>query len=222
MNLVFYDWNLNISFKENIVNVLVIENKICFRNIIEELIDNIDGVKESIILSENDKQLKISKYVELIESIFFINLNNTKFIKKVIEELKDDAVSENNFLKTNALLSLVDKNIGDLIANSRFNLSYEPCSINNLLKNAEIRFDYTCETIVEKIMNYLELCNKVLGIKIFIFINIKDLFTEKEFKELYKFCNYIKINLFLVENEEGPHLDSEKYYIIDENLNEIY
>ena len=71
----------DITFTEEYINVLQIQDKKLFTNVINSLNDNINNIedtKERIIILDNDIEIKIEKEVLLIIDVFNIDFNQKK------------------------------------------------------------------------------------------------------------------------------------------------
>ena len=83
MKLVNTLYNLEFDLMENQILVLSIENHLAYRNILEELWKQYKGETGNFILSDGDKELKMSQRIECIYNIFNINTNDRKIISKI-------------------------------------------------------------------------------------------------------------------------------------------
>ena len=71
----------DITFTEEYINVLQIQDKKLFTNVINSLNDNINNIedtKERIIILDNDIEIKIEKEVLMIIDVFNIDFNQKK------------------------------------------------------------------------------------------------------------------------------------------------
>ena len=85
MKLVNTLYNLEFDLMENQILVLSIENHLAYRNILEELWKQYKGETGNFILSDGDKELKMSQRIECIYNIFSIrnlHIKMTHYYKK--------------------------------------------------------------------------------------------------------------------------------------------
>ena len=69
----------------------------------------------------------------------------------------------------------------------------------------------------------MNVINEIFGVKNFVFIGLKDYFTEDEILEFYEYIIYNDFNIVLVEPNNSKNVHAkEKVYVIDEDLCEIY
>lgn len=78
MKLVHSELGIKIVIVENRANVLVVENPMIFRKIIEDVLNQINGFDGELVLSTDDKLLALSKNIELVIDPFNIDLNSKK------------------------------------------------------------------------------------------------------------------------------------------------
>ena len=71
---------------------VVIEEPVFFRTLMLDLYDQINGKSGKFILSENDKELSIGTWVELIDNCLHFSLNTKPLINKIISAMERIAV----------------------------------------------------------------------------------------------------------------------------------
>ena len=94
-----------IEFKENVINVLCIENKTMFNEIVSDFLVQINGEDGDFILSEKGKELPIKKTVELVLSPFIMDFNSKKILSSIYGDLKENAYQQDYYANTVKLLS---------------------------------------------------------------------------------------------------------------------
>jgi len=213
-----------IIFKENITNVIVIENPIIFRDFIEELIKQCSGEEGEFLLSENEDEIDISKNVELVIDYFALEFNQKKILTKVYNYLKTVSQQDNNYLKTNELQIEIFQYLEELISFSEYPLVHSAeVDIISIFKAAEIKLETNHETILEKLIEYINIVQEFCGISCIVFVNLKSYLTEEELKQLYTHASYKKVHIILLEGRLYNRIpDLEKIFILDEDLCEIY
>lgn len=211
-------WNINLQLKENVFNVLVIENQNAMAQIIYELSEQYNGNDGNFILSDNNNLLKFNNLISLVLNPFFINCNEKKIISKLHSQLYDLA-NDIYYEKTKTLESdiinylniLIDFLPYDLIFNYEFD-------IISLFKLQTVKLDQNLLSLTDKILNYIKVCADLTDIKLIIFINLKSFVNEFELLEIYKISSYCKINLLLIENLQRCKMNNECITIIDSDM----
>ena len=87
----------DITFTEEYINVLQIQDKKLFTNVINSLNDNINNIedtKERIIILDNDIEIKIEKEVLMIIDVFNIDFNQKKIQSALYNKIEKIDVVE--------------------------------------------------------------------------------------------------------------------------------
>ncbi len=223
MILIKKDLINKITFEENVVNILVIENKNYFISVIDELLKQSKGEEGTFSIFFNNNELKFSDKVEVIDSVFNLDLKNKKILNKIYIELEKSILDSEFFVYSKELEYKIFQFICRLSESYDFPLSFnDNIDWKEIFKTISLRLSTSFNNKIEEIIEYIELVNKVLNKNIFVLINFHSFFNKDEIKEFYKQCFYKKINLLVIESKEPDIiLLDEKLFIIDENLCEI-
>ncbi len=213
-----------IEFVECQINILVIEDKKILVKLIEELIFQNNNGEGSFVLSENYSPISISKNMDIVKDFFSINPNDKKVINGVYSFLEKEAYTSENYVNTSSSLGELKKYISALIQLSDLNLTFkDEINIPSLLKIFDVKIDTTDNSLVLRLIEYMDTSIKYCGTKLFVFINLKSYFANDELLALYKHIFYNKIDVFLIESESKDKICSEeKTYILDIDLCFIY
>ena len=100
-----------------------------------------------------------------------------------------------------------------------YDVVYDPeINVAGLMKLFNIRNRNEDTLLADKVIHYMRLVHSILGIKLFVFLNMKMFFSENELLEIYKVADYEHIQLLLVEGCQKNILEREKLWIIDRDL----
>ena len=141
MKLVNTLYNLEFDLMENQILVLSIENHLAYRNILEELWKQYKGETGNFILSDGDKELKMSQRIECIYNIFNINTNDRKIISKLYQELtyqNDTLLQEESIRFKQELMEYFDKLISTVPYNLKYNFEVD---LSSLMKAISVETD---------------------------------------------------------------------------------
>lgn len=217
MRLSCFEYGIDLLFQENQVNVLVLENQQVYSRVLGTILQQIAGEESVWQLSDCDKELQINKCVTLVHSPFLLDVNSKKYLtflykemQIVVDEFCEESVGEINATIVNCLDAIAKK----ISYPVNFNLDL---SMTDVFKLYDVHFDFQESTLMEKILNYIQLEKVLVGTKLIIFVNLKDYFDEAQMQEIYKTAFYNKMPLLLIEAVKRDCLSEEKYCIIDKD-----
>lgn len=215
MKIVNAKYNLSIELQENKVDELIIENESAMAEIIGNIYNQSIGCEGDFILTENNKEIKFDKNVEVIINPFAVDLNDKKIINKLVGELSgigNDYTSEKMELNSE-IVQIIQKIIDEAqYENISFDMEFDWI---NLLKLYNVRFETQYEKLLEKIIEYIRILSELCSVKLVCLVNFKSFFTTEEIKQLYEMTFYYKIQLLVIESCEKDQIDNEGIYIID-------
>ena len=199
MKLVHPILNQPINWNECLIQSFVIENPKMYREFVEELYQQMEGSKGNFVLSEDNELLDLSKYAELISDIIKINTDSKKIITGVIKDLTDIAINERHF-EILELYRRINEEISNIIFSSGIDIVFDDINdISQILKLYNVKPNDEKTTLAERILFYMELCEKYLKKHLFIFFNLHSYFAKEELELLFKNIQYSKYNVFIVE-----------------------
>lgn len=223
MMLVNSELNIKILLEENYINVLVIENRSLFYNLINEIIMQIEGKDGNWVLSEESKILAINKTVSILVDYFRINYNSRSIIAKLYSNLKDLANSSEFFIATNdikqALIEYIEKLTYDTQLPVDINTDFD---FQSIFKTFDVRLLDDNLNLVDTLNTYLNISRDLTDNKLTIFVNLFDYLNDEDIIMLYKSISYNKHNVIFLENKFiRKRADNEIVHIIDNDLCEI-
>lgn len=218
MKLIHMGYNLEISLEENRVTVISVENPNAYANILGDFWRQIHGEEGKIILSENGKIKNISKEMDCIFNPFSLDCNDKKIINKLYQELKEQAntmlVNESTVLNA-AIVGYLDKLIMQVPYALEYNLEFD---ILNLLKIFGVKVEVSGSDLLERIVEYMQVLNRICGTRLYVFVGLKQYLTNRDLLQLYEFVFYEKIYLIIVEATCVEYIEGEKHWILDKDL----
>jgi len=218
--------NLNtpINIHEGLPNILVVENKHLFYNLINDLIKQAEGNDGDWILSENSKIYSISKTTNVIADFFHLNLNSKPILSKLYSNLKDISTQSDFYMDTitlkQSMVEYFEKINSELMLPVEIDTEFD---ITSIFKMLNVRFSETDVELVESINVMSSILRDLAGYKIVVLINFLDYLSEEEIDIFYRDLNYNKYSVLLIENKWNKiKRDGENIFIIDDDLCEIY
>ena len=193
---------------ESAINEIAAENPRFFRDLYVDIKSGFDGDGEAFVLSDNNKEINISKNGILIENPIDLSFNDKKTANVLSNELVE--IAEEKF----------QKDILETESSVQIDW-FEESPIKSLFKafGVVVKSDY--DSHVEKLINYLTVAVELLNVKFIVFVNVKSYFSESELTEVCKFLNYNNVFTLLLESSVREKIGDEFRVIIDNDLCEI-
>ncbi|MCH5344267.1 MAG: type II-A CRISPR-associated protein Csn2 [Acetatifactor sp.] len=215
MKLTLGEDNLVLSFCENKILVLVLENPHTFMRILQQLYSQCNGGEGELVLSKNEVIISMATNVQVIWNPFMTDFNDKKILNKLYQELRD--VSEETCLQDiEEIRGAVSRYLSKVGAMIPYSITYA-ARVDDvaLYKLYEVKLENDGADVLQQLIEYIKILSMLCGTKIVIFINLKDYLDEVQLLELYKTAFYYKIYVLLIEATQKDGLEDEKYYILD-------
>ncbi len=192
-----------------------------FRKTIMDVYNQIMGNPGNLVLSENNQEIKFSKHVELINDYINIDLNDKKILVKLYTLLKDKSLEDyDSYCR-------ISESITDYVQELLFDEEFDLIQIDNIdpidiFKGVSVKIDDSSMSISEKLLEYISISEKFMDIKLFLFVNLKEFFTDGEIIQIYNKLLLNKTKFLIMQSKITESIDCrETVYIIDEDLCEI-
>ena len=223
MRLVHPALGAPITFEENKINVLVVENANLFVDMIMDLRKQIEGKPGDFILSRDFVPLQLGKETELIANPLYLDFSQKRIVNKIFLDLEHISAEEHFFTETYKIRALLSDYLAALLSQNEAVLDYDSeIAITALLKAANVHFDCGKMSIVEQIVEYLKMIHSLSLASCFIFINLKTFLSDEDMESIYKAIFYNKYNVLLLENSLRESMRGfEKTVLIDADLCEV-
>lgn len=210
-----------IQFKEDLVNVLVIEKKTVFSSFIQEMLGQWQTGEGKFVLSDNEREYSLKKVVEVIDNPFSVDINSKKIIAGVINTLQNISEWEDYFFQTKEVLCHIDSYLALLVEESSYPILVDNLEVSALLKGANVHMETETQNLLEKLVDYMKAVSEFLHINHFLFVNLCLYLDEKELDDFLLMVRYEKYQVLLLETLCPTKKENVQYTIIDTDLCEI-
>lgn len=219
MKLVHPDFFCPIEFEENAVPVLILEDQKIFRDFVEELKNQFQGKEGGWILSDNGKILKLPQLCSIIIDPYSLDVNQKKMLMSIYSGLEKEVNTTELITKWNSVLSSLFQITDGILDSVDYELNYrDNIDIIDFFKFMDIRFYGNPESLVERFIDYCNLNREIMGVQVFILVNIKSYLTDEELNYLYEQAFYKDYYFLLVEHSVSSKKSLyEKLIIIDKD-----
>lgn len=210
-----------LTLYDNMINIICVENKALFRNIIRSFYDE-DPEKMNIVFSENFTPLRYKGNICFVSDFYQLTVSPT-IIKKLYDNIVSFCINEITHETVNVkkqLISFMDT----VIENYDFDFSYNyDFNLQDLFKMHNLKPNISSDNLLESLLNFILLLKKYSSVKCFVLLNLHLFFNKNELEIFYKEIIYNHIPILVLENTASfSKSQYEKIRIIDNDLCEIY
>lgn len=200
--------------------MLVLEGEREFFDYCSQLVKQEAGQDGGFCLSVNDESLSFAKCADVIYEYFSVESYNKKFATKLFRFLQN--TGEENFMREyRSVCEQFASFFAKLNSESCCPVTYdEETGMAALLKAFDVRIEWG-ESLIERLLTYMQAGISLLKTRVFFFINLKTVLSPQELLQLYHEAELLQVCVFLVENTAKPKLEGEKITILDRDLCEI-
>ncbi|MCM1088022.1 MAG: type II-A CRISPR-associated protein Csn2 [Muribaculaceae bacterium] len=222
MKLVHKDLKKQIVFGNSQSYEWVIESPEFFAEYVQELYVQSEGGDGNFILSEEDKEIDIGKYVEVIINPFSVNINDKKVLNKLYAELTELAYAEDMYLLTQDIKGKIQTYFLQLEHLSPYILTMDSeIDITAILKGTGVKIDNYADNFFENLEIYIQILSVLLQKKLIVLVNVCSYIGKEQVEQLMKLAIHTEIELLLIENQERNFSKGITKYIIDKDGCEI-
>ncbi|MCD8049565.1 MAG: type II-A CRISPR-associated protein Csn2 [Clostridia bacterium] len=210
-----------IIFEENTFTGIVVENQKLFYRLMCDFVSQCGGSGGGFVLSENDAPIEMSKNAEIVSQFVPFEINRKTLLNKIYSAFEKTAVNEAYYIKTQELISEVERYVMDLSYEFSADFICDKIGAANIIKAAGLRLNEDYDSIIEKIIDYMEVVREFETERMYVFINMRSYFDDDEMSEFAKTAMNHKFKFMLLDSSERKILPHEKRITIDVDLCEI-
>lgn len=222
MRMICGDYGLECVMDENSITEILLDMPERFMEFVQRLWGQFVGSDDFLLISEDDKELRLEKVAEIITDPFHIDLNNRKILARIYQDIIEDIQDK----QLEALINLkgqLESFVIDACDQSAYALTYDSVQdFSNFLKLYNVRIDEEESDIINRLISYVRLSHQVLGTKLFFFVNLKAYLSEQMMTDFYQSIQYEKVYAVMIERFESPKKECENRIIIDKDGCLIY
>lgn len=202
--------------------LLYIENPTEYCKTIQDLRGAFDGGESEFSFWEKDEMFSPEKKGEIILSPFFFELADKKIINLLHKRLNDEFLNGDNIIRFNEIIAKAENLFYNIFTAVDFSLEFEELQFANLLKVCSVKPTCEFETMLEKVIGYINAYIELKNVSFFVLVGIKTVLANAEIEQLYKHCALRKVELLIIESGSPKKIaDNERVVIITDDLCEI-
>ena len=199
MILVNEDWSRIIDFEDNRLNTILVENREYFRSLVSSFIGQTGGMDGKFSLSHENKSIDLSKGVLVISDIFNLESGLKKTNSKISKYIK--TLSFDSFEESKKIIFDIETYIDNLLDNVDLPIvRSESLAIEDVLKVGDIHVEQG-DDIIDNLINVFNVCTALMGIRLFVFVNIHSLMSQSEWYRFVKTVLLKESNILVIESK---------------------
>lgn len=221
MKLLFSQFSAPISLEDGCLCSIIIENQQAFRAIIKDIHRQLNGEPGSCVLSAKGKPLDMPKHAEMFTEIVPFPCNRKTLITRAIATIEQRSMETEYFERSRSVFASIEKLLTELCEDYPLSFDGDKLSISGLLKQLNLSIEESPESDLDAILSYMDMVAEFERDKLFIFVNLRNYFNDKELANFFYTTRLRKHRILLIEGSEHPLLPEEQRVIIDADLCEI-
>lgn len=207
-----------ISIDDEKNNIFVIEDTNIFSQIVNSIYEYCNGKENDLLILSDDKVITKNQLILVTDIINFdfqakniINkLNNSIYHQIILDsELEQNIIEKINNINNSINDILCDYNLDIEIRNDK--------QIENYIKYLSLKIDNDYDSLLNKMLNIIEIFSELFSDYYVIFINQLIYFDKHQILEIFKYKNYKKCNILFIEKYINK-IDSVNTIFIDEDF----
>lgn len=219
MRLISDRFPVQIEFRENYVEVIIIENPFMLYSLLADFKHQTDGGSGPWYVYADDAIKPFGKNVEVITDLLSLDINQKKLLNRLNANLESEIIENNQEIQWYQAYSELCKAADAAVELNGFNIRYrDGAGLKDLIKLMGFEFKSDAEEPAELLYDYICIVKDVLSIDTFVIYDVKSLIPQDKLNILYESLCYDKLNILLIENHETVTLPKEHVTIIDNDL----
>ena len=210
MKLKHFELENIIDFDKSKIYSLQFEDVKYLFKMVNELVSQEGGGDGEFVLSENLKPLKIDKNIFVFTDYFNIDFNTKQVLNVVVRRLSELSVNSEYKSDFMAIKQKVNDYLKELLFDFDLPVIYDEFDEDALLKAINVHLNYSKKSLLEMILDYMEVLFQNLKISVFVFVNLKPLLNANEYELLCKHTLYNDIKVIFIDSiDKDLHYNGE-------------
>lgn len=206
-----------VEFNDDVIPVLIIENKKTFRQTLRSFYD--DTIEEYFVFSQDFKPFDFDKRGFFISNVLDLNFQNKKLTTKINSVMQQTAINEYSSELSVIQMQLI--NLFDKL-NQDYDFEYDTdfeIDFSSIIKLLPFNIDTATCDLSQLLISYILLLNKYLKFDLVVLHSIYDYFDYDEIEKIYNTLKPYHINILVITSSKPEHFSEfEELYIIDSDL----
>lgn len=199
---------------------LTVENPRQFAQYVKELFMQSKGSDGPFSLFEDCKEIPISS-TEVIVNPFDMDYASKDVQTGIVNEVKHMLNSEKYYTEVMGAISKLSRLCSEALGQIDTNLFCSELDIPNLVKFISPHHENGDDSLLDNIVQYIQIKNRFANRTMFIFVNLKSFFDDEQLVELFRHISYLKVYFLSLESSNDCDRRHFPGKIIDRDLCEL-
>ena len=213
----YLEWGNGVS-----VNEIIIESPSILRDLLGDLVQ--DSSSKSANFLENGHLLEIKRDIDIIFNPFKLDFNNRRAMATLLKMLVKASISDGFYEETNQFKSRVLQYLDSIVDSENFIFEVgakDDFSIDSIAKAVNLRIIGDNDDFCELLIDYMSMMVELSEVKMFIFVGLRPLLEDREFKQFIRNVEDRQINVLLIESRISPKIKRCGRIIVDADFCEL-
>lgn len=189
----------HMEMDEHYSNNIIMESPQHSRNVISNIITSVETDSDDWLFYEAEKEIKKSKSIEIVHSLFALELNSKKVLTGIINEVVEIAANEQHYQETDSILQSFQQYLVNLEFDLDYNVELSQLELSDLIKIGMKGID-EAGTLPDQLDTYIKISSRILKRKILVLYGIQQFFCEEEWRLIEKSAYHEGLYLLCIES----------------------
>lgn len=216
----YFDNQINIT-EEQIFSIEILNKKYFYRLVNDLLSISNNSSIEEIVFYDNNEIINLCNKINVITQYFEFDFDSKKYNNNVFKYVCNSIgdIGKSNILKyTNKLYNSINKELQSLELPLTINTEE---TFENIIKSLKLVINKKSE-LLDNLLLLIDIEKSFNLNDILVFVNLKQLLSNAELKELYKYAIYNGMKILMIDSISYKNkIKYENKLIIDDDLTEF-
>lgn len=221
MRLIFRGVEHVLRFEGGYVNELVVEHRRLFFDMVQDLLQQMEGDDGRFVLSLSDRPVELCKHADVTLQFTPFPINRKPLLTKLYATLEQRALLPENYQRTSVLLADLERYVLQLGEELPFDLDSRRLAIGPVLRAVAPELSEGDLGALERIFAYMALVRELDHDRLFVMVNMRTYFSDEDMASFVESVCLHDFRVLLLESVSFPALRDVRRYTVDADLCEF-
>ncbi len=210
-----------LNIRKDAINSLVMEKPSLLYDVVYDIKCQTEKKDGESVLSFNNEVLKIYDEVHLMTDIYSVDLNSKVIVAKIADNIGKKAADVAYYERAMQIAAELQAYISDIAWELDYEIECADIAPKQLIKAVGLTVLDDSVTVAERLFSYVELIRRLLGDKLFVFVNFRGYIEKIDFAMLAETLINHEYRVLFIDNKEYPRVANENRLTVDGDLCEF-